>query len=126
MNLRSTKTLVKEEEDKAVALAEDAQTSTCYHTIYNLQDEMDRKMYTDQTGKFPVTLYKGKQYVMVLHKTGSNLILVVGLRNKTSGEMATTYQSLVYRLHERKIEPDNIFWTTKYRKSSKMPSKPTK
>ena len=50
MNLRSTKTLVKEEEDKAVTVAEDSQTSTCYHTIYNLQNEMDRKMYTDQTG----------------------------------------------------------------------------
>ena len=79
MNLRSTKTFVKEEEDEAVTLAEDSQTSTCYHTIYNLQDEMDRQMYTDQTGKFPVTLYKGKQYVMILHETGSNAILVEGL-----------------------------------------------
>ena len=43
MNMRSTKTLVKEEEDEVVALAEDAQASTCYHAIYNLQDEMDRK-----------------------------------------------------------------------------------
>ena len=71
MNLRSTKRLVKEEEDKAVAVAEDAQTSTCYYTIYNLQDEMGRNMYTDQTGKFTVTSYKGKQYVMVLHEAGS-------------------------------------------------------
>ena len=47
-DLISTKTLVKEEEDGAVALAEDAQISACRHTIYNLQDEMDRKMYTDQ------------------------------------------------------------------------------
>ena len=47
MNLRSTKTLVKEEEAKAVEVAEDSQTSACYHAIYNLQDEMDRKMYTD-------------------------------------------------------------------------------
>ena len=106
MNLRSTKTLVKEEEDKAVALAEDAQTSTCYHTIYNLQDEMDRKMYTNQTIKFPVTLYKGKHYVMVLQETDSNAILVEGLCNRTSGEMVTNYQSLVDRLHERKIEPE--------------------
>ena len=63
INLRSTKTLVKEEEEEAVTLAEDSQTSACYHAICNLQDEMDRKMYTDQTGKIPVTSYKGKQYV---------------------------------------------------------------
>ena len=70
MNLRSTKTLVKEEESEAVTLASDSQTPTCYHSVYNLQDEMDRKMYTDQTGKFPTTLYKSKQYVLVLYETG--------------------------------------------------------
>ena len=86
-------------------MAEDAQTSTCYRTIYNLQDEMDRKMYTDQTGKLPATSYKDKQYVMVLHETGSNAILVEGLRNRTSGEMVATYQSMVDRLHERDIRP---------------------
>ena len=68
MKLRSTKTLVKEEEDKGVTLAEGSQTSTCYHAIYNLQEEMDRNMYTDQTGKFPITPYKGKQYVMFCMK----------------------------------------------------------
>ena len=82
MNLRSTKTLVKAEEAEAVRLAEDSQISSIYHIVYNLQDEMDRQMYTDQTGKFPVTSYKGKQYVMVLHGTGSNGILVEGLRNR--------------------------------------------
>ena len=54
MNLRSTKTLVKKEEDKAVTLAEDSQASTCYHAIYNLQEKMNGKMYTNQTGTFPV------------------------------------------------------------------------
>ena len=104
MNLRSTKTLVKEEGETAVALAKDSQTSACYHAIYNLQDEMDRKMYTDQTGKFPVTSYKGKQYVMALHETSSNAILVEGLTNRTSREMVATYKSLVDRLHDSKIE----------------------
>ena len=66
MNLRYTKTLVKDEEEEAVMLAEDSQISACGHVIYNLQNEMDRKMYIDQTGKFPVKSYKGKQYVMVL------------------------------------------------------------
>ena len=42
---------------------------------------------------------------MVLYETGSNAMLVEGLRNRTSGEMVVTYQSLVDRLHESKIEP---------------------
>ena len=62
-------------------------------------------MYTDQTGKFPVTSYKGKHYVMVLHETSSNAILVEGLTNRTSEEMVATYQLLVDRLHDSKIEP---------------------
>ena len=60
MNLRPTKMLVKEEKAEAVTLAESSQISACYHAVYNLQGEIDRKMYTDQTGKFPVTPYKGK------------------------------------------------------------------
>ena len=42
-----------------------------YHTVYNLQDDMDRKMYTDQTGKFSVCSYRGIQYVMILLKIQS-------------------------------------------------------
>ena len=53
-----------------------------------------------------MTSYKGKQYVMVLHETGSNAILVEDLRNRTSGEMVATYQSLADRLNERKIDPE--------------------
>ena len=83
-------------------------------------------MYTDQTGKFPMTSYKGKQYVMVLHGTGSNAILVEGPRNRTSGEMVATYQSLVDRLEKSNIKPRMHVLTMKYHKNSKTPSKPTK
>ena len=30
----------------------------CHHTVYDLHQEMDRKMYTDQTGRFPVSSYR--------------------------------------------------------------------
>ena len=42
---------------------------------------------------------------MVIHETGSNAILVEGLRNRTSGEMVACYQSLVDRLKEGRFEP---------------------
>ena len=105
MNLRSTKTLVKEEKEQANLVGEDSQTSNCYHQIYNLKEEMDRKMYSDQTGKFPVKPYKGKQYGMVIFETTSNNILIEGVRNRTSGEMVATYQILVDRLKEGGFEP---------------------
>ena len=42
-----------------------------YHNFYNMQDNMDRKMHTDQTGKFSVCSYRGIQYVMILLKIQS-------------------------------------------------------
>ena len=62
-------------------------------------------MFSDQTGRFPVTSYKGNQYVMVLFETGSNNILVEPMRNRCSGEMVRAYQLLIDRLKEAKIQP---------------------
>ena len=69
----------------------DEPLSGVYHVVYNLQDEMQQKMYTDQTGKFPVRSYRGMQYVMVLIEMESNSILVAAMRNFTSGEMVKSY-----------------------------------
>ena len=49
-------------------------------------------MYSDQTGKFPVTSYKGNQYIMVLFETTSNDILVEAMKSRTAGEMVQAYQ----------------------------------
>ena len=70
---------------------------SCYHVVYNLGKEMQRKMYSDQTGIFPVTSYRGMQYIMVLYDLDSNAILVEPMRNRTSGEMLTAYKTLVDR-----------------------------
>lgn len=44
-----------------------------HHAVYYLHNEMERKMYTDQTGRFPTTSYRGMQYIMVLYEpTESN------------------------------------------------------
>ena len=42
---------------------------------YDLQDDMQRKMYTDQTGKFPQKSSRGNQYIMVLIEMDSDTIL---------------------------------------------------
>ena len=62
-------------------------------------------MFSDQTGRFPVTSYKDNQYVMVLFKTRSNIILVESMRSRVSGEMCDAYQTLVDRLKERDTKP---------------------
>ena len=107
MNLRSTKKLITEEEETTKDLVGAAEEiNGCYHAVYNLSEDMEQKMYTDQTGRFPFQSYKGMQYIMVLYELSSNVILVEPLRNKTSGEMVAAYQKLVDRLEEGGIKPN--------------------
>ena len=77
-----------------------------YHQIYNLQENLDRQMYSDQTGKFPVRSYRGMQYIMVIIEMDSNAILVEAMRNRTSGKMVQAYQKLVDRLKLHGFKPN--------------------
>ena len=72
---------------------------------YNLKNELDRKMYTDQTGKFPVTSFRGNQYIMVLFELDSNNILVKPMKSRSAGNLILAYQTLVDRLKEKDIHP---------------------
>jgi len=73
--------------------------------IYNLSDETERLMYTDQTGRFPQKSSRGNQYIMVLIKIDSNTILVEAMKNRTTGEMIRAYQVLVNRLCSAGVTP---------------------
>ena len=48
---------------------------------------MQRRMYTDQTGKFPQKSSRGNQYIIVLIEMDSNTILVEAMKNRKAGEM---------------------------------------
>ena len=49
--------------------------------VFNLRDKVQRTIFTDQTGKFPVKSYRGYQYVMLLYDSQSNAILVEPMRD---------------------------------------------
>ena len=55
--------------------------------IYDLSNEAQCLMYTNQTGKFPKKSSCGYQYIMVLIEIDSNAILVKAMKNRTAGEM---------------------------------------
>ena len=76
------------------------------NTVYNLYDNLERKMYTDQTGRFSVKLFRGIQYIMVLYELDSNVILVKSMQNRTSGKMVKAYQTLLKRLKVQGFEPN--------------------
>ena len=64
-------------------------------TTYDLQDDFQQEMYTDQTGRFPTKSSRGYQYIMVLVELDSDAIMVAPMKNRTSKEMIRTYQVLV-------------------------------
>ena len=82
--LRSTKQIV-ENEEKETAAAPVPREKAIIVQCFDLKDKADRIMFfSDQTGRFPVTSYKGNQYVMVLFETPSNNILVEPMRSRVS------------------------------------------
>ena len=72
---------------------------------YNFHDDLDQKIFTDQTGRFPLQSYQGNQYIMVLIRLVGISILVEAIQNRTPGEMIRAYQTLVDRLKECEIKP---------------------
>ena len=86
-----------------VALDDSNPPLIIFHKVYVLYDDMQRKMYTDQTGKFPFKSYTGMQYIMVLYEMDSDSILMEGMQDRISGGMVAAYQVLVDRIEEKRI-----------------------
>ena len=52
----------------AIVITDPDPPPTIFHKVYDLHDDMERRMYTDQTGNFPFKWYRGMQYIMVLYQ----------------------------------------------------------
>ena len=110
--LRSTKAKAENEPD-----FKDIENATMHQThsltkhkelvlmVFDLSDEAQWLMYTDQTGKFPKKSSKGNHYIMVLIEIDSNAILVEAMKNRTAGEMIRAYLVLVTRLCNAGVTP---------------------
>ena len=69
-----------------------------YHKIYDLHEDLDGRIYTDQTGCFPIKSYRGMQYVIVLTELDSNTIIVEAMHTITSSTLIQAYYMLVDQL----------------------------
>ena len=78
---------------------------TIYTQTYDLHDEMERKIYSDQTGWFPIRSYRGSQYIMGLLEVDSDAILAEPMKDRTSGKMTRAYSAIMDRLHSYGIKP---------------------
>ncbi len=73
--------------------------------IFDLSNEAQWLMYTNQTRKFPKKSSKGNHYIMVLIEIDSNTILVEAMKNSSAGDMIRAYLILVNRLRNADVTP---------------------
>ena len=97
--LRSTREAIKQNvlANKDVEINE-SDGAVVAMAVYDLQEDLVSKMYTDQTGRFPVQSWRGYQYIMVLDEIKSNIIMVEPMQDRTTGEMSRAYKEMVLRL----------------------------
>jgi hypothetical protein len=97
-NIRSTKHDSPEPEPEQEP--NNAPTHQMFATI-----ESTGKIYTDQTGRFPVTSSTGHKYILVLYDYDTNAILTEAIKNRTATEIMRAYQKLFSYLQTRGFRP---------------------
>ena len=63
------------------------------------------KIYTDQTGSFPVTSNKGNKYILVTYHYDSSIIHAEPLKTRSGLDLTTEYQKLQSLLTNRGLRP---------------------
>ena len=66
---------------------------------------MEAKIYTDQTGKFPVLSSQGHEYIMVLLNMDSSYTNMEPMKNRHLSQIIMTYQILIDILKDCGINP---------------------
>jgi hypothetical protein len=63
------------------------------------------KIYTDQTGRFPVVSSKGNKYIMIVYDYDSNAILAQPIKDQTAPELLKAFQVMEQELVARGLKP---------------------
>jgi hypothetical protein len=63
------------------------------------------KIYTNQTGKFPVLSSRGNKYLFVLYDYDSNAIMAEPIKSPTQGELTRAYKKLFDQLEKQGLRP---------------------
>ena len=64
------------------------------------------KLFTDDTGRFPVRARSGNQYVMIAFHADGNLILQQAFKTKSDRHRIATYNAIMTRLAARGVSVD--------------------
>ena len=67
------------------------------------------KIYTDQTGKFPITSSRGNKYILIMYVYDSNAILGSPLKSRSSSQILEAYTKQVEHLTTKAYIPQ-VHW----------------
>ena len=80
-------------------------TTRTQHVYLSVQDLPTGRVFTDQTGPFPVVSTQGIKAVMVMYDYDSNAILVEGITSRGKTELLRAYTILLQRLQQAGMHP---------------------
>jgi hypothetical protein len=75
------------------------------HLVYAKVVTITGQIYSDQTGRFPVTSSRGNKYIMVVYDYDSAAILAEPIKNRTEGELLRAYSRMHQYLTDRGLKP---------------------
>jgi hypothetical protein len=75
------------------------------HLVYAKVIAITGQIYSDQTGRFPVTLSKGNKYIMIDNDYDSTAILAEPIKNQSEQEILCAYSKMHQYLTGRRLKP---------------------
>ena len=82
-----------------------SQNPTRTPSVFLQATDLAGKMYTDQTGRFPVTSSRSFKYIMVAYNYDSNTIHAEPTKNRSGPELLKGYTTIHNLLSERGLAP---------------------
>jgi hypothetical protein len=74
--------------------------------VYATITDINGKVYTDLTGRFPMTSSKGNKYILVLYEYDGNAILAEPMKTKSDVEAVKAYTVLYIQLTDAGLKPN--------------------
>eukprot|EP00956_Cyclotella_meneghiniana_P000517 scaffold565_cov22-Cyclotella_meneghiniana.AAC.2 len=70
-----------------------------------IADNNDGTLYTDQTGAFPVVLYKGNKLMFVAYEYRSNAIIAKPIRSNSDESLVAAFKEVYEYLSDKGFKP---------------------
>eukprot|EP00978_Attheya_sp_CCMP212_P016489 scaffold43259_cov66-Attheya_sp.AAC.2 len=93
-NIRSTQVPIKDIKDENNDIPTQEPSTEQTNMMFLAIEETTNKVYTNQTGRFPVRSSRGNQYFLVLYCYDAIAILTEPIKNRTEGDLLRAYSKL--------------------------------